>query len=326
MNFDYNRCNFDCYTRQNRGSQDQIVPTRYTTYNLIINSELSLPELVEIECYNSSVKPDITIKFDRVSPKGIADGKQCGPFHWISEKSVWLHITDVCRFLIEDGDSITIDPEPQADEDSIRLFLLGSAIGAILFQRGYLVLHGNSIRIGDNCMICVGDSGAGKSTLAAGFMKRGYDILADDVVPIDENCCAIRGFPRIKLWQDVATQLDIDTQSLRRIMPNVEKFNLPLKQTVETTVLPVKCVFILSSHDQEDIYIEPILGMKKFEPLLANTYRNFYLEGMGLKSQHLQLCGNLARHIHLAKVSRPKAAFKLDELMERLLEYMAAYT
>jgi hypothetical protein len=66
--------------------------------------------------------------------------------------------------------------------------------------------------------------------------------------------------------------------------------------------------------------------MNRFEPLLANTYRNFYLDGMALKPQHLQLCGKLAGQIHLAKVARPKVGFELDRLMDALLDHMQQTT
>lgn len=294
----------------------------YTAYNLIIDSFLPLPELEPVCNGDRGQHNDLTISLGSVTRAGLNKGKQCGPFHWISETSVWLHIPEVCRFLIEDGSRITIDPEAQANEDSIRLFLLGSAIGAILFQRGYLVLHGNAIKIGNSCMICVGESGAGKSTLAAGFMKHGFDILADDVVPIDNLGQAIPGFPRIKIWQDVAERLNISTHNLKRIQPGIPKFNFPLKHRLEPIPLPVRWVFVLKVHDQSDIRIGPVRGMNCFEPLLLNTYRNFYLDGMDLKPEHLQSCGKLAAQIHLATVSRPKVGFELDRLIDTLLDHM----
>jgi hypothetical protein len=189
---------------------------RFNAYNLNIKSELTLPEL--LPCLNTSV-PDVHIRFGSVRTDGLPHGEQLGPFLWVAAETLWLQIPHIARFLITQGNEIIIDPEIDIDEDSIRVFLLGPVIGALLFQRGYLVLHGNAIRIGDQCMVCVGHSGVGKSTLAAGFMQRGYDILADDVVPVDEFCQALPGFPRIKLWQDVADKLAINTTDLRRLRP-----------------------------------------------------------------------------------------------------------
>lgn len=294
----------------------------YKAYNLTIHSELPLPELT----LSSEEKViDVHIRFGQVPHNGIAGGTQLGPFLWTTDHALWLKVPDVATFYALNGNEIIVDPAPDIDEDSIRVFLLGSAFGALLFQRGYLVMHGNAIRIGDQCMICVGHSGSGKSTLAIGFMQRGFSILADDVVPVDKDCFAIPGFPRIKLWQDVASQLKIDTKGLQRIRPELEKFNLPLltHQFVNERI-PVRWVYILSTEEnQDEIIFEPIQGMQRFVPLRNNTYRVKYLDGMALKLDHLKLCGKLASNIRLARVTRPRRGFQLDKLIDHLLADMA---
>lgn len=294
---------------------------RYNAYNLTIDSELALPELTP-STYDSAF--DVHIHFGELPKDGIQGGKHLGPFLWTNDHALWLKVPEVATFYVTNGNEIIIDPAPGIDEDSIRVFLLGSAFGALLFQRGYLVMHGNAIRIGDQCMICVGHSGAGKSTLAAGFMQRGYDVLADDVVPVNEACEAIPGFPRIKLWQDVADHLKIDTAPLRRIRPEMEKFHLPLVHDFGKQPLPVRWIYILNTNEShQDIDIEPIQGMQRFLPLRNNTYRVRYLEGMAMKQSHLQLCGKLAGKIRLGRVTRPRKDFQLDQLIDRLLADMA---
>lgn len=300
---------------------------RYTAYNLTIFSELALPELVPLPPTDPlpEAATHVHIKLATIHPHGLPDGRQLGPFLWANPDSLWLQIPKVARFLIQGGQTILIDPEPGIDEDSVRVFLLGSALGALLFQRGYLVLHGNAIRVGNQCMVCVGHSGAGKSTLAAGFMQRGHQVLADDVVPVDAQCRALPGFPRIKLWQDVADKLTISTDSLHRIRPSLDKFNYPLPLQPDQTPLPIRWVYMLGSDHANAITLEPIQGMKRFAPLRANTYRARYMEGMALKAQHLQLCGQLAGTIRLARVTRPRQGFELDALIDHLLADMAAH-
>jgi len=292
---------------------------RYTCYGLNIESELELPELLEAAFLLTADLPDVTIRLGPVAAGGLRQGKQLGPYLWVTDQSLWLQVPEVARFLISDGTSITIDPEPGIDEDSLRVFLLGSALGALLFQRGYLVLHGNAIRIGDQCLVCVGHSGAGKSTLAAGFLQRGHDILADDVIPVDEHGCALPGFPRIKLWQDTADRLGIETAGLRRIRPEMEKFNYPLQDRFTDQPLPIRWVYILGSHHQPDIRFEQIRGLERFTPLRNNTYRVRFMEGLPLRTYHLQRCGQLASRIHLTRVTRPDHGFELDSLIDRIL-------
>ena len=297
----------------------------FTCYGLTIDSKLALPELLESDPSMEGQPPDVTIRLGGVDQNGLPGGKQLGPFLWVTEESLWLQVPEVARFLVSNGNSITIDPAPGIDEDSLRVFLLGSALGALLFQRGYLVLHGNAVRIGDQCLVCVGHSGAGKSTLAAGFLQRGYEILADDVIPVDEHGRALPGFPRIKLWQDTADRLGIETGGLRRIRPEMEKFNYPLHDRFTDQPLPIRWVYILGSHHQSEIRFEKIRGLERFTPLRNNTYRVRFMEGMPLKTQHLQRCGQLAGRIHLTRVTRPDHGFELDNLIERILADIEAH-
>lgn len=289
----------------------------YSAYQLTIASELALPELLPAD----TEEADVQIRFACVSRDGLADGKQLRPFLWAGENALWLDIADVARFLIRDGNEILIDPVPGIDDDTIRLFLLGSAFGALLFQRDLLVIHGNSVRIGEQCLICVGPSGIGKSTLAAAFLQRGFDILADDIVPVNKEGQALPGFPRIKLWQDAADQFTINTAELRRIRPEMEKFNLSVK-AMQQQALPVRWVFILCYDDISDIRIEPISGMEKFRPLRNNTYRAKFLEGMNLKAQHLCLCGKLAGQIRLARLIRPREGFVVEKVVDAVLAHI----
>ena len=70
------------------------------------------------------------------------------------------------------------------DEDVIRLYILGTCMGAILMQRKILPLHGSAIEIDGKAYAIVGDSGAGKSTLASAFLKQGYQLVSDDVIAV----------------------------------------------------------------------------------------------------------------------------------------------
>ena len=112
----------------------------YHAYQLHIRSELALPELVSPE--GSMGEPQVTIRLGAVPADGLPDARQLGPYLWADPTRLWLQVPRVARFLIRDGREIVIDPAPGIDEDSLRVFLLGSAFGALLFQRG---LHRGSM-------------------------------------------------------------------------------------------------------------------------------------------------------------------------------------
>jgi hypothetical protein len=295
----------------------------YHCYNLTIASEIVLPELLSAPIESRQEDVDVHIRVGSVPEDGLWQGQQIRPFLWMRGRDFLLQVPAIARYLVLDGKEIIVDPEPGIDEDSIRLFLLGSAFGGLLLQRGLLVMHGNAIRVGDRCMVCIGQAGAGKSTLAAGFMQRGYPVISDDVVPVDSHCRALPGFPRIKLWQDAADKLLIETGDLRRICPEMEKFHFPVASQNSPPPLPIRWVYILGKGAVETVEIEPIHGMRRFQQLYDNNYRLRLLHGMALGPDTLKLCGALAGRVRLASVTRPQDGFTVDPIIDALLADMA---
>lgn len=301
---------------------------QYHAYGLLFASQIELPELLAPLAQDAARPADVRILVD---PDMILPDASCGaqgwtqisPFAWTAPGAFCLNVPDIAAYTIKDGTQISVRPAPGIDAASVRVFLLGSALGALLFQRQLLVLHGNAIVINGQAMLCLGPSGAGKSTLAAAFAARGFTVLADDVVAIDRDCAALPGIPRVKLWQDAATHLQIDTQGLTRIRPSLEKFNLPLPAEPVRHPVPVRWIYLLGKSNRADFSLTPVTGLARFQPLMMNTYRRSFMEGMALHPAHLARCGALAGRAHVAHVGRPKTGFDLDGLVDHLLADIA---
>jgi len=293
----------------------------YHAFGLNISSELELPPLMPAK---DVVNADVTIRRCEVAESGLESPEKSTPFFQCAKDALWLYVPEIARFLVVDGCTISVDAIA-ADEQSIRLFLLGSCLGAILHQRGLLVLHANAIRFGDHCVVFASASGQGKSTLAAAFHKLGHEILTDDVCAINENGCVSPGYPQLKLWNDTLARLEIDKTDLNKIRLQVEKFAYPIKSSFKQEPLPVKAVYILGSNNRDEFEFEEVKGMKKFQPLKNQTYRKGYLDGMELNAGHLKLCGNIAGKVHLVRISRPNQGFKLKQLVEHIQTDLEKY-
>ena len=93
-----------------------------------------------------------------------------------------LGVAGVARFFIRDGMSIVVDPDPPASDRDARMFVFGSALGAILHQRRLLPFHANTVDIHGHAIPFMGRPGAGESTLAAAFHDRGHRLLASSAL------------------------------------------------------------------------------------------------------------------------------------------------
>ena len=286
----------------------------YYAFALRIKSEIAFPEL--LACSNASL-PEISITWGEVSPTGIDTQNQSkGLFFQASESALWLHVPKVARFLIIHGNQIIIDPFEGVDEDSIRVFILGSCMGALLIQRDLFLLHGNAIKVGEHCISFVGHSGAGKSTLSGAFYKRGYSILADDVCAVNVSGLVVPSFPQIKLWFDAAKHLNIDSRALRKVRPLIEKFAVPLALQFHQGALPLKMVYVLNAHNRDEFQFTTVSGMQKLQPLQTNTFRKGYLNGLKKEQVHFKRCVQIASQIGLVRINRPTDGYKLKELVD----------
>src|SRR4051794_14624010 len=101
----------------------------YQLYGFTLESELQLPEVLPADPCST---PQARVRLGDVDPDGIADGSRIGPFAFAGPRAIWFDVPNVARFLVEDGEQVVVDPYREIDEDSVRVFLLGSALGALL--------------------------------------------------------------------------------------------------------------------------------------------------------------------------------------------------
>jgi hypothetical protein len=202
----------------------------------------------------------------------------------------------------------------------VRLFLLGSAFGALLHQRQDLVLHGSAIAIGDWSVAFVGISGAGKSTLAMAFQGKGFPILTDDLCVVRSAFAggpmlAHPGPPQSKLWLDSLAQLKIGPENLRKIRPKLEKRAYPLSGAVAGAPLPLRKVYVLRPNNKGERKLVKLAGPAKFGALKNNTYRFGFVGGLGEKPAHFQQAMLLAQQAEVSLAFRPREPFELEEFV-----------
>jgi hypothetical protein len=186
-----------------------------------------------------------------------------------------LTVEDVARFLVRQGREIVIAPAVGSDEDAIRLFLLGSALGALLQQRGVLTLHGSAIAVDGGCIGFLGHSGVGKSTLAAALCRQGYRLVTDDIMAVsltrDARLLVHPGYPQMKLWADMLRVFGEAPTPLRRIQPALDKHVWPAAGAFETTPLPLRHLYVLDTTPSTLMTCQSLIGAAKLTALQQHT-------------------------------------------------------
>jgi hypothetical protein len=151
-----------------------------------------------------------------------------GPMFDVADRRFLLRVPNGMRVLVEDGAAVTIDCPAHLSDDDQLLWVLGSAWGALAYQRGLLPLHLSAVHLGDGIAGFGGRSGAGKSTLAAALTTRGHTLAADDVTGIDASTpgrpMALPGHKTLKLWGDATTLVGVERDRPVRSDQAVDKY------------------------------------------------------------------------------------------------------
>lgn len=290
-------------------------PYLYSVYGLNIASYLPCPELLL-----GTGRPDVTICYGTV-PESLANARSKGICYQATPNQFLLAVDGVGRYLICNGHKLIIERSPHAEDEAVRLFLLGSVLGALLQQRGVLVLHGSAIVVNGRAVVFLGHSGMGKSTLSAAFSKKGYSVASDDLCAVTctetEKPLLYPGFPQLKLWLDSCIKLGEDPRGLCRIRSKLEKYALPL-QGFYSNPLPLEKLYVLTTTNIQKFELITLNGPEKFMALVNHTYRRCYLRGMDRLNVHASQCAMVAKKNTVIRVNRPSESFLLDELVERL--------
>ena len=259
----------------------------YEAFNLKILSEnLILPELYTLK---NREKHDIIIREDKINLENESNSNQYNtPFlNFLSNKLI-LKVNNICTFSIEEGNSILWEKHDESIQGSdIRTFLLGSAIGALLIQRGFTMFHGNALEKNGKAVVCLGHSGAGKSTIAYSLMQQGWNLISDDLVAINDEGQILPGIPRIKLWKDAVLDFKLDIDTLKPVRNNLKKYVINgEKITSVTKKFPLNAFYLIQRNENLSSLpeIEPeIIKSEKisFLKLKNQLYRPRFVKGLG---------------------------------------------
>jgi hypothetical protein len=240
-----------------------------------VASAIDLPELPLWP--DAPGEAEVTIAFGEV-PAAIPDAVLSTPFLQTNATGRARYaIPGVADYLIEHGSRITIAPSMPADAPDIRLFLLGTVFGILCNQRGVLPLHACAVAVDGGAIAFAGASGAGKSTLAAAFHRRGFQLFADDVTPIDFSNGMVRFLPglrRIRLWADSVKAAAWDPAELERCREGLDKFSREFDSGF--AVEPVRPLALFHLRQLPDTVGQIMLGRLQGAPAVREVRRQVY--------------------------------------------------
>lgn len=295
--------------------------TVYTAFGLLISSEYRFPELIETYCKEDR-EIDVIIEVGDLTEYWESLGPQ-QDYYAENNGDIGFNMPGTAIFLVQEGRRIVISPFEGSDERMIRVYLLGSCMGALLLQRKILPLHGSAVVIQGKAFAFIGHSGAGKSTLAAAMLNIGLPLLTDDVIPVtlnDKNVpMIIPAYPQQKLWKKSIDALGLDGGSYSPLYQEVDKYAIPVTKQFSPEAVPLAGIFEIRVSRNETTDIQPVLGLHRFPVLTNHTYRNFLVPLLNLEDWHFKMSAQIISKASFMTITRSNAAFTADLLTAQII-------
>lgn len=295
----------------------------YKVYGLIIKSDLFMPELL----YTEKIKnPDVIINYG-IMPEKVKKAIREGKSHLFEKKEAWFDIKGVADYYIRNGNTIIVEPYPDANEQYIKTYILGSAFGMLLIQRNIVAVHGGTIVIGNRAVIFTGDSGTGKSTLTAAFKDKGNFFIADDVSVTgaykDSNLKIFPGYPQQKLCRDAMIKMGYDINKFTLVDEGRGKYVIPVNKGFYREPLQLGAIFVLTKGEADSIEVNEIRGIEKIKILLDNIYRIEITDYTGIDREYFKKCFEIAKGVPFFSIRRPENKFSVSEQICAIEETLA---
>jgi len=296
---------------------------RHAAYGLTLISEIALPGLLPPD---DPPGPEVAFRFGAVPPA--LKGAERPVVAWQVKPGLALMEDPAgTRYLIRSGREIVIDRAAGASDDMVRTYLLGSALAALLHQRGIYTLHASAVEIGGRAVLFSGVSGTGKSTLAAGLAGQGYPMIADDVAGLvsceSGEVEVLPAFPLTRLWEDGVRRIAADRGAIRRVRPEMDKFHVPAPRFAAAPV-PVGAVYFLSVHNRPEIEIAALTPVEGIQNLTRFDFRGRVARILRPAEAGFRVVTQLARDAALRRLLRPASGGDLAALVARVLDDLGA--
>lgn len=293
------------------------MPHRYRAFGLTLLSEIEFPNLPVLE---NEANAQVWIGSGTL-PENLPGAKASKRYFQASQGKLLVRVKDLGCFLVEDGQRITFETEEGFAPANLRLALINLGLSVILHQRGALALHASAVATPNGAVLFCGERRAGKSTLAAGLNQRGWPLVCDDKAALypseNQRVTVIPSFPELRLWKDAMNQLEISAEHAEK-NPDSDKFNLGLADGFQREPLPLRAIYHLKPVSADQISIQTINGMEKFQVVKQNTYTNQFLKGLGLLTKHFSLASAVATQIPVYRVNRPSQTNQLETLIDQI--------
>lgn len=300
----------------------------YKAYGLAICSEMEFTELMPTE--SSGREFDCFIKISKVPSDLQLPVLMELPVAKANKGEFLFNIPKIARYYVRNGIEIIVEPYPNSDESSVRLFLLSNAFAALLFQKKHLPFHASAIEVNGRLTLFMGHSGAGKSSLITDLWRKGYKVFSDDVIVLKDFYLEDRNttfsvhasYPMIKLWKSSIEKIDdVRLENRHLIRKGVMKYGIHFHEEFVLNPLPIEKIAILNPKSETREYsCRQLRGMELMKKLRENIYRERFIVEQNTRKKVFKILQELALQVPVIEVSRHQKGSSINDFSNYIEE------
>tara|TARA_Y100000766_G_scaffold138001_1_gene118739 strand:+ start:198 stop:1214 length:1017 start_codon:yes stop_codon:yes gene_type:complete len=290
----------------------------YSAFGLAITSDVYLPELSKHPNPNAAIERIKITHSDRTSWPALKMSDHSTALVQMSDDDWRLELEGIGWFRVHQGQHI----EWQRWDDSVsdrdlRTFLVSAALGAIMIQRGNLMLHATSVVKEGKAVLLLGMPTSGKSTLAFCLQENGWKLLSSEITYVDSNGMVWPGVQQIKLWLDALMELDLNKHNLPLVRRGLKRYSLmPTELEIVNQATPLSTIYDVVRQRKESkneevksdstISTWQLINQQRVLLLLRNkAYQPRFYRGMQKEEQLFLQAASLAKNFKLYRLLLP---------------------
>jgi hypothetical protein len=212
----------------------------------------------------------------------------------------------------------------------IEILLLGEIFSLWLELMDIRTLHASAAVVDQTAIAFLATSKGGKSGLAAAFTQHGHQILADDIVAVEDQhnrFLARPGFPAMRMWPDMAGHFVGTYEDLALVHPEYIKRVVPVGHqgfgSFCTEKQPLRVIYMPHRLGPDQaITIGPVSKKDAFFALVQNSFTAGVVEALGLQPRRMDFFSRMVKQVPVRHLYYPEGFQHLNAVADAVLADM----
>jgi len=288
-------------------SSDTRPVVRYRAYDMVFESPIPLFGFPSAP----DAPVDVRIQLG-ATPRRLSKPEVTTPFWHATSSEVLMSVPFVGDYHVSADSTITVDPH--TDFDLVSTYLYGVPIGSAMMFRGRTVLHGAAASFDGGAVVIVGENGSGKSTTVSALCQSGAEPLTDNLAVVDfagDQTSLSPGPGSVRLWQEMADELDVDVSGATEVEPGMGKYLLARPHHQHEPV-PLRALVKIEAHPIEKPSLDRLNSVEAAAVVMDNTFRPEV--ATTIKPDALGDAVRVAESVPVFTLDRPESGFGPREL------------